>query len=527
MEEGLKSTGYNEVSLLSLSPTDHSCIHRIIQTFMEAGEGSFVSLSLPALRSGTLTRDLIASIQKVRKTGFTMAPEAGTQRLRDVVNKNISEDEIMETVEKVFSAGWDLMKLYFMMGLPTETWEDVEAIAYLVRRVMERARRASSRRPRLRVSVSPFVPKPHTPFQWDPQDALEAFEGKRAVLRRLIPRKGIDLNIHNPRQSLVEALLARGGEETQGLLEAVYRRGAIFDQWGEHFDYSLWRDAMEEVGIDLSFLLYRTRAREEPLPWDFVNMGFSKEFLWRERERALKGLTTPDCREVCTGCGLCNGRVAHVLPEDNRGKIALPLFAKDVSHRLRVWLAFKGDGALLGHNHFVQCFTCLLRRAQIPLAYRGKFNPQARVVFAMALPLGIESLGEPCDLFLTAFVPCGEIAKRVNQDLPPGVDVIREEALPLSAPSLSKIAKAIYYHLQVPREVLTAPFPPDLTDRLSQMEGMADLEVRHEERLLSFKALPVKGGFIKPYQLVKEHLPVEDGKERAVRVIRQVILEGE
>jgi len=524
VKEGLEATGCDEVSLLSLSPTDHSGIHRIIQTFMEVGEGSFVSLSLPALRSGTLTQDLITSIRKVRKTGFTMAPEAGTQRLRDVINKNITEGEIMETVEKVFSAGWDLMKLYFMMGLPTETWEDLEGIAQLIKRVMARARGVSSRRPRLHVSVSPFIPKPHTPFQWEPQDTLEAFRKKSALLRRLIPRRGVELSIHNSRQSLVEALLARGGEETQVLLEAVCRKGALYDQWGERFDFSLWRDAIEEVGIDLDTLLYRLRQRDEPLPWDFVDMGFTKGFLWQERERALKGLTTPDCREVCTGCGLCDGEVAHVSPK-GEGKITLPLFSKEVTHKLRIWLAFKGDGALLGHNHFVQCFIRLLRRAQIPLAYRGKFNPQARVVFAMALPLGMESDGEPCDLFLTDLVPSGEIAKRINPDLPPGINVIREEALPLDAPSLSKVVKAIHYRLQVPQEVLTVPFPKGLALALGKLPGINGLEVDQERRIISFVTLPGERGFLKPYILVKEYLPVIEGRERAVRVVRRIELE--
>ena len=540
VEAGVVSTGYQEVSLLSLSATDHSGIHTIITRLMEAGESSFVSLSLPSLCSGTLTEELIHQIQRVRKTGFTMAPEAGTQRMRDVINKNITHQEIVETVEKVFKAGWDLMKLYFMIGLPTETREDVEGIAHLVREMMALARKVSQRRPRFHVSVSPFVPKPHTPFQWEPQDTLEAFEEKIAFIRRLLSREGrpskgrrkrgggrggVELSFHNPRQSLIEALMSRGGEEAQALLLEAYRRGALFDQWGEVFDFSIWQEAMEAVGLDLGQVLYRTREKDEPFPWDFVDMGFTREFLWRERQRALEGRTTPDCREICAGCGLCGGEVRH---EKGRGEaidLSLPSFGREVNFRLRVWLEFLGDGALYSHNHFVQFFVRLLRRERIPMAYKGQFNPQARLAFALALSTGMESLGEPCDLFLTAPVEPGTVARRINLLLPRGIRVIREEEVPLEAPSLSKVIEAVEYQIRVPEEILVAPFPEDLAHRLASLEGLEALEVDPKERTLSFRALPVKGGFIKPYQLVKDYLPVEEGKERAVHVIRRVVLE--
>ncbi len=538
--DGLISTGYEEVSLLSLTATDHSGIHHIIKAFMEAGEASFVSLSLPSLRSGTLTEDLIQEIRRVRKTGFTMAPEASTQRLRDVINKNITTQEIMETVDKVFSAGWDLMKLYFMIGLPTETREDLEGIAHLVKEIMARAQRLSQRRPRLHVSVSPFVPKPHTPFQWEPQDTQEAFREKIDLLKRLISfgrrsskkRRGswggVELSFHNPRQSLIEALMARGGEEAQALLLEAYTRGALFDQWGETFDFSLWQGAMEAVGLNLSDVLYRTRDMDEAFPWDFVDIGVTKEFLWRERQRAMEGKTTPDCREVCGGCGLCDREITHRKGGGETIDLSLPPFGREVTYRLRVWLEFLGDGALYSHNHFVRFFVRLLRREGIPLAYRGKFNPQARVAFALALSTGMESLGEPCDLFLTALVEPGSLATKINPLLPRGVRIIHEEEASLDAPSLSKLVAAVEYRIHIPPGLLTSPFPSYLAQRLESLEGMANLEVDSEGGTISFLALPVKGSFIKPYQLVKEHLPIKEGKERAVRVLRRVILdEGE
>ncbi len=524
VEKGLHSTGYDEVSLLSLSATDHSCIHEIIKTLMEEGEKSFVSLSLPSLRSGSLTQDIVQRIRSVRKTSFTMAPEAGTQRLRNVVNKNITESEIMDTVDKIFSAGWDLMKLYFMMGLPTETEEDLEAIADLVRRVMSRARRVSSRRPRLRISVSPFVPKPHTPFQWDPQDTLESFRKKSAIIRRLIPRKGIDLSIHNTRQSLLEALLARGGKESQILLQTAHRKGAFYDQWGDHFNFSLWQDAMEETGLNLDSLLHRELGKDESLPWDFVDMGFSKEFLWEEREKALKSITTPDCRDICSGCSLCNNTVKHASPKSKPVEISLPHFGRDVVCRLRAWLSFKGKGALLGHNDFIQHFVRLLRKSRVPLAYRGKFNPQARVIFALALPLGMESDAEPCDLFLTAPVTPGEIAKRINPLLPPGIKVEKEKTVPLEAPSLGKSIEAIHYTIHVPTEILASPVTNDIKASLDRVLGLDELRVDAEAQCISFVAVSVDGTFVKPYALVKEHFPVVNGRERAAKIVRRIEL---
>ncbi|RLD97649.1 MAG: hypothetical protein DRI91_04810, partial [Aquificota bacterium] len=207
--------------------------------------------------------------------------------------------------------------------------------------------------------------------------------------------------------------------------------------------------------------------------------------------------------------------------------LSLPVFGREVTHRLRVWLEFRGDGAFYSHNHFVQFFVRLLRREGVPIAYKGQFNPQARLAFALALSTGMESLGEPCDLFLTAPVEPGSVARRLNPLLPRGIRVIREEEVPLEAPSLSKVIEAVEYQVRVPEEILVAPFPEDLSDRLASLEGLEALEVDPGEKTLSFRALPVKGGFIKPYQLVKDYLPVEEGKERAVQVIRRVVLKEE
>jgi len=369
-----------------------------------------------------------------------------------------------------------------------------------------------------------------------------AFEEKITLIRSLLAqggrpsrgrrkgkrgsRGGVELSFHNPRQSLIEALMSRGGEEAQALLLEAYKRGALFDQWGEAFRFSLWQEAMEAVGLDLGQVLYRTRDKEEPFPWDFVDMGFSREFLWRERLRALEGETTPDCRERCAGCGLCQKEVTHEKGEGGPVDLSFPSFGREVTHRLRVWLEFRGDGAFYSHNHFVQFFVRLLRREGVPIAYRGQFNPQARIAFALALSTGMESLGEPCDLFLTAPVASGFVAERLNPLLPKGIRVVREEEIPLQAPSLSRILKAVEYRIQVPPDILTAPFPEDLAREMAPLDGMADLEVNPGEMTLAFRALPVGGSFVKPYDLVKNYLPLEEGKERAVKVIRRVILEG-
>lgn len=526
VEIGLRSTGFEELSLLSLSATDYSAIGELIRALMNTCEGSMVSLSFPSLRSGTLTEDLLREVKKVRKTGFTIAPEAGSQRLRNVINKGITEDEIMETVEKVFSAGWELMKFYFMIGLPTEREEDLKAIAHLLRKACRIARKVSRKRPRINVTISPFVPKPHTPFQWDPQDRLEILEEKIALLKALTPKTGVKLKVHNPMQSMLEALFARGDEHIARLLLAAHRRGASFDGWDEKFQFPMWLKSMEEVELELEKYLYRERKREEVFPWEMVEMGISEDFLWDEREKAYLGIVTPDCRETCSSCGLCQGEITHRYGRQDTVHISLSQFYREPKQRIRLWFERKEESSLISHNSFSRFIIRLLRRAGIPLAYRGLYNPQPRVAFALALPVGMESEAEPCDIFLTEKLNPSLFHKILNEGLPPGVRITRAQEVPLSAPSASQEILAIKYGIYLPKTLLSAPVESNIWKRVETEEGIKDLMVEelNEGWFISFFTKKGPKGFIKPYTLLTNHFPLSKGQERRAKVVRKIIL---
>lgn len=304
----IKNTGYEEVSLASLSTSDYTHLEPLIKKLIAAYGDKGVGLSLPSLRIDSFSLSLIREIQKVRKTGLTFAPEAGTQRLRDVVNKGVTEEDLMNSVEAAFSAGYNNVKLYFMVGLPTETKEDIEGIANLAYRVVDKyyATNKGKRGRGLRVTVSTscFVPKPFTPFQWQPQDSIEVFRAKQETLRKRLRHRAISYSWHQPETSYLEAVFARGDRRLSKVLIRAWELGCRFDGWKEHFNFAKWQRAFEDCGIDPDFYAARKRDYDEVLPWDHINVGVSREFLKRENERAKKGRITPHCREGCINCGI-------------------------------------------------------------------------------------------------------------------------------------------------------------------------------------------------------------------------------
>lgn len=306
----LRCTGYEELSLTSLSTADHSMLEEVIRRLARRLEGAAVGISVPSLRVDSFTLGLARLLGGASRAGLTFAPEAGTQRLRDAINKNVTEEEILDTVRTAFGAGWRRVKLYFMLGLPTETDDDVAEIGALVGRVLTVAREAAPREDRgavrVAVSVSTFVPKAHTPFQWDGQLPREDVRRRQEVLRAAMPRKGVELSWHDPDVSLLEAVLARGDRRVADVIEGAWRSGAVFDAWTERFSLPLWLEAFAACGLDADVLATRRLPVEGPLPWGHIDSGISPEFLAAERERAFEGRTTPDCSfGACEGCGVC------------------------------------------------------------------------------------------------------------------------------------------------------------------------------------------------------------------------------
>ena len=304
--ETLTDSGHNEITLSSLSTSDYRQLKELTDDMIPYCADNKVNLSVPSLRADNFSRELMQKLQTLRKSGLTFAPEAGTQRLRDVINKNLTEEEILSSCTIAFAGGWNNVKLYFMLGLPTETDDDVIGIAELVYKIIQAWKaNASNKKRGLRVHVATayFVPKPHTPFQWEQQITPEEYLRRCKLLKSHFYSKSIEYNYHAPDLSRLEAVVARGDRRLGPVIEEAARRGARLDGWDEYFNYQLWMEAFEACGVDPNFYTVRGYGEEEILPWDPIDVGVSKRFLQLERKRAYAQTVTPDCRHGCSGCG--------------------------------------------------------------------------------------------------------------------------------------------------------------------------------------------------------------------------------
>ena len=304
--DSCNDSGYQEVTLSSLSTSDYPPLTELCDQLEPFCESRHVNLSLPSLRADNFSMALMQRLAKGRKTGLTFAPEAGTQRLRDVINKNVTLEALLNSCHTAFAGGYNAVKLYFMLGLPTETDEDVLGIADVAARVMHAWRESApnkQRGVRITVSTSYFVPKPHTAFQWEPQITREEYERRVQLLRENMTTKTVTYNWHDGQTSFIEAVLARGDRRLGNVLETVWHKGGHLDAWEEYFSLERWQEAFAECGVDPAFYAYRRREKDEIMPWDMISSGVTREYLWREHENAVAGVTTPDCRTRCNGCG--------------------------------------------------------------------------------------------------------------------------------------------------------------------------------------------------------------------------------
>lgn len=306
-KELCQSTGYDEISLCSLSTSDHSDVNHMLTSLIDWTVKKKINLSLPSLRVDNFTDELVEQLNKVRRSGLTFAPEAGTQRLRDVINKNVTEEEVLRTCDKAFSNGWTSVKLYFMIGLPTETMEDIKGIADLAKKVVDtfynNENRAKGKGVMVSISVASFIPKPFTPFQWEPEATMEQLKEKQIYLRSCIASKKISLSWHATPTSLIEGVLARGDRRLSDVLEQAYLSGCKFDSWDQYFNFDLWLQAFAHCKLDPDFYATRKRSFSELLPWEHLDYGIRKSFFQKENEVAHTNKTTPNCREACAGCG--------------------------------------------------------------------------------------------------------------------------------------------------------------------------------------------------------------------------------
>ena len=302
-----ETSGYEEFSLSSLSTSDYTRLEELLTQLLSWAEDKHTNISVPSLRVDGFSEELANRLNVLRRNGLTFAPEAGTQRLRDTINKNLTEDEILETARRAFSGGWNSVKLYFMMGLPTETAEDVVGINTLGQKIVncfyQNPNKPKGKGVTVSVSVSCFVPKPFTPFQWEPQDTLEQLEEKQRLLRESVTTKKVSLSWHDAKTSYLEAVLARGDRRLGAVLEEAFHRGFNLDAWSEHFDFDAWMDIFRVQGLQPDFYACRRREADEVFPWDHIDVGVTKAFLWNENRRAHEGVTTPHCRQECSHCG--------------------------------------------------------------------------------------------------------------------------------------------------------------------------------------------------------------------------------
>ena len=319
----IQNTGYEEVGLMSLSTSDYTCLEEFVMPLLEETEKQRIGFSLPSLRIDSFSLDLMEKTSKVRKTGLTFAVEAGTQRLRDVINKGVTEEDLLQSVSLAFNGGWNSVKIYLMLGLPTETMEDVEGIAQLGYKLLAEWRKLppeKRKRPvNITLSASSFVPKPFTPFQWEAQDRGEVLREKQRYLNDRINSKNIVFKYHESRISVLEGVLARGDRRVADVLESTWRKGSKFDSWDEHFKEENWNSAFEENAVDPSFYVNRKRDFSEHLPWDHIDIGVTKEFFIREAENAYKGIVTPNCREKCSACGVGSYKCGECVKDGRIG----------------------------------------------------------------------------------------------------------------------------------------------------------------------------------------------------------------
>ncbi len=434
LKTGIKNTGYEEVSFLSLSSGDFSKIDDLLKFSFNICNANNISISLPSLRIDSLDPEILNYIGKIRKTGITLAPEAGSQRLRDKINKHITQDDIINFAKILKKLGWQTIKFYFMVGLPFETEEDIKEIFYLCKEISNIF--SDTKRFKLTASVAAFVPKPHTPFQWIRQCSFEEIEEKLLLLKSLFKRqKRIKLKWHNPKMSFVEGVFARGDALLSKVIEQAYKEGDILTSWDDFFNFELWLKAFEKCQID-PYTYLNSRSFDDILPWEYINTGVNKNFLIKEFKKAELGKITKDCRyDECQGCGVCNfnGKKNSMLKFQSQNQSIYPRtnpkqpikikppYLKEKNkktsspvYRYRIWFEKTNYSKFLSQLELQKCIERCLRRANIPICFSSGFHPKPLMSFGRALSVGIESL---CEWFLlSTYKPITqEMVKKINK----------------------------------------------------------------------------------------------------------------
>ncbi len=507
--EGLKSTGYEELSLLSLSAGDYCGIEELIAQLIVEHWHKRVAVSLPSLRVNSLTPILLEAIKRVRKTGFTIAPEAGSERLRRALNKQITDSEILATGEKVLSAGWRTLKLYFMVGLPTETAEDLAGIGRIMHELNGMAKRVQPSA-QFNLSVSGFIPKPHTAFQWEKQAGISELTEIREQLRREMPRGRVRFRFESPPSSFLEGVFSRAGRELAPAIEQAFLAGARFDGWSEQFQLETWLHAFEKTGINPEAYL-RERDENTWFPWEHLDPGVEKSFLRKERARSRTGELTADCRVSGCGdfCGVCDQKEIapscrpaeqKSCPEDLLKSLDSARPQEGLHFRYLIKYSRLDDLRFLGPLENNRMFLRAVRRAGLPMRYSQGFHPLPKISFGPMPPVGVESEVEFLEVEILERWPVEQVKDQLQRGLPLGIEILEVKEISLQTPSITQVISAIEYVAHIPDE-LKDRFGPD---RIAAFLGSSSFmieQVREKggrridlRQKISFMELPAGGG---------------------------------
>ncbi|MBQ7608072.1 MAG: TIGR03960 family B12-binding radical SAM protein [Desulfovibrionaceae bacterium] len=551
VQRALDATGFEELSFLALSSGDYSALKELTHATIDQCKKAQIAFSLPSQRVGSIDDTILARMADLRRTGMTLAPEAGSQRLRDVINKGITEEDLILHAQKLLEHGWKQVKLYFMIGLPTETDEDLEAIVDLCRKV-----RHAAGRPKLAVTaaISPFVPKPFTPFQWAEQASPESIRRKISVLRKsLRDTKGITLRWHDPEVSYLEGILSRGGRELAQVIARAYEHGALFCSWTEEFTLEPWILAMKHLGLNPEDYL-AAKSLDAQLPWDHLEAGIDKNYLRLEWKRAHAQVTTPDCRYApCNHCGACDtehpsrmrvrpedplyknrlcnaerdqaahrpNRDAHgnlCIKEVTRPKIEPHLIQKAVQYR--VWHTKVGGSRYVSQLELQSLLMRALRRSRIPVAFSNGFHPMPLLSFGRALPVGVESLAEWFAVSLYKFMPASDLTSRLTPFCPNGIVLTAIDTVTKKDRTLLAVSEI--YRLRAQDQRVSQAFKDffaakSVLQSFTSKKGEKTLDIRPLVSELRFENTDIlfetnwRNGYLSPIKLVAAITDTEEG----------------
>jgi len=455
LSESIRSTGYESASLASLSVGDYPYLDKVTMSLMDELEQQHISLSLSSLRPKCLTQNVVRSIAKVRKTGFTLVPEAGTDRLRKVINKNMKDEEVMKAAAFAFGNGWQLIKLYFMIGLPTEQYEDLDGIVGMVEDIMTLGRKILKHAPRINISISSFIPKPHTPFQWERMEAEKVLNEKHTYIKaRLKSFRSVQFKKHSIKSSVLEAVLSRGDRRLNRVIYKAWTQGARFDSWDDMFCFPIWENAFIDEGIDYSMYLAPLDPESE-LPWDHIDIGIKKSYLLQEMQKAYREESTPSCRKVkckeCQGCmwqPMYRKRYPRLIGLTAEQKKWFGRKTKNLN-RYRVTYEKTGFARFLSHQDVMRVIQRSFRRADISVVYSQGYHPKMKMSFLPALALGMEGLDEKLEFKSQYSFSEKTFLPRVNAFCPRGIRFKALERRRDGMPSLMQELKGFMYSVDM------------------------------------------------------------------------------